>query len=199
MHLKRATRSGLISSAVVALFCTVPSIAQQNVKNQQSPIVVELSVKKTTVYPGEMLRLHVAIKNRGDLPLYIPTDISEVNQRFVLTLRYGSKLEGSGTMVVADGGLFAPSQVPPFANLLSMQWIVLDPGMFYGCDIDLYANDLPRLRIPGKYILTGRYASHGFRENLRGFEEDTGKLPFRAWEGEVETNPVKIVVTTAAK
>ena len=116
-----------------------------------------------------------------------------------LSLRYGSKREGSGTMVVGDSGLFAPGHVPPFANLLSTQWIALDPGMFYGCDIDLYANDLPRLRIPGKYTLTGRYASHGFRENLRGFEEDTGKLPFKAWEGEVETNPVKIVVTKAAK
>ena len=145
-----------------------------------------------------MLRLHVVIKNQGHWPLYIPRDISEINQRFVFSLRYGSKREGSGTMAVADN-FFAPGQVPSFANLLSTQWIALDPGMFYGRDIDVYANDLPRLRIPGKYTLTGRYASHGFRENLRRFEEDTGKLPFKAWEGEVETNPVKIVVTRAAK
>ena len=100
---------------------------------------------------------------------------------------------------VAVGDMFFPlGQVPPFANLLATQWIALEPGMFYGCDIDVYANEFPRLRITGKYVITGRYTSHGFDENLRGFEADIAKLPFMAWEGEVESNPVTILVTRRA-
>jgi hypothetical protein len=101
-------------------------------------------------------------------------------------------------MAVKDT-FFVPGQVPPFANLLSMQWIALAPGMFYGCDIDVDSTEFPQLRIPGTYAIAGRYTSHGFRENLRGFGEDTGKLPFGAWEGEVETTPVRIVVRAAAR
>ena len=199
MHLERPPQRGFISGAVVILFCTASLIAQQNVTSKQSPIVVELSAKKTIIYPGGMLKLHVEVKNQGNLPLYIPKDISEVNQRFVLSVHFGSSSEGSGTMAVGDRGIFAPGHVPPFANLLSMDWIVLDPGMFYGRDIDVYANAFPRLRIPGTYTITGRYTSYGFRESLRGFEEDTSKLPFKAWEGGVDTNPVKILVARAAK
>jgi len=197
MHLKPRSPGNLISGAALVLLCAVPIVPQQLVTNNQTPIVVELSAKKSVVYPGEMLTFHVVIKNQGTSPLYIPRDISEINQRFVLSLRYGSKKEGSGSMAVGDT-FFPPGEVPPFAKLLSTQWIVLDPGM-YGCDIEVYANEFPRLRVPGTYYFTGRYASHGFHENLRGFEQDTGKLPFKAWEGEVETNSVKIVVTRAAK
>lgn len=198
MYPKPSAGSGVIFGAVIVLFCTLSLTAQQNVPNKRVPIAVELSAKKTVIYPGEMLKLHVTIKNQGNSPLFIPREIDEINQRFVLSLRYSSRSERSSVVAVADS-VFAPGHVPPFANLLSMHWIALDPGMFYGGEIEVYANEFPRLRIPGRYTFKGHYASHGFRENLRGLDEDTDKLPFKAWDGEVETNPVKIVVTTAAQ
>src|SRR5262245_35353312 len=111
MRGKSTALSGLVSGGIVALLCTVPLVAQHGVTNKQSPIVVELSAKKTIVYPGEMLSLHVAIKNQGREPLYIPRGIDAINQRFVLSLRHGSKTEWSNTMAVADSFFDHP---PPF-------------------------------------------------------------------------------------
>jgi hypothetical protein len=180
---------------VLIFLCAVLALIAQE-SGTTKTIVVELSAKKTIVYPGEMLKLHVTIKNLGNRALFIPRDISAINQRFVLSMR-PSKGQEQGSMAVGDT-FYAPGQTPPFANLLSMEWLALAPGMFYGCDMDVYASEFRQLKVPGKYTITGHYASHGFNENLLGFEEDTGKLPFKAWKGEVDTNPLTILVTRRA-
>ncbi len=95
---------------------------------------------------------------------------------------------------VFSGGDTFFTDRPPLATLLSRHWLALGPGEFYGAAITLDPTDYPCLRRPGKYLVYGQYSWGGFHRNLQRFDDETAKLPFRAWERRTKTNSVGIEV-----
>jgi hypothetical protein len=167
----------------------------------KSALVVQLSAKKSTIHPGGLLTLRVTIKNDGPEDLFIDRDISVADQRFILYIQHGSKREGPLVVVSSESLL---DRTTPFASLLSRNFTVLGAGKFYGGEAVMDPKEYPQLLVPGRYLVRGEYSSRGFHEPgegnpLMGREEEINKLPFKAWEGRVESNAIWIEVSKAAK
>jgi hypothetical protein len=165
--------------------------------HKDDQISVELSLKGPgVVKAGEPLIFRVTVRNTGLREVFVSRDISLVNERFVMYLQNGLRLERPLTHVVADSFV---DRAKPFSVLLSENWILLKPGYSYGTEVIMDTRDFPTLQIPGKYLVKGIYRSSGFNDvpesnPLRGWETEIGKLPFDAWKGKVETNPIWITV-----
>jgi len=160
-------------------------------------ISVDLSLNgRSTVRSGDVLTFSVTIKNNGSRDVFIPIGLDAVNQRLVMYLQVGSSLEGPLTHVVADSFV---DRVKPFASLLVENWILLKPGYRYGTQAIMDAHNYPALNVPGKYRIKAIYRSSGLRGSpesnpLRGWETEIEKLPFKAWEGQVETKSIWVTV-----
>jgi hypothetical protein len=191
LRLWKATRVFLFSICALLL-----SLGQetQSPASERPPLVVELSARKSTIYPGGLLRLGVTIRNSGNKDLFIERSIDQQLDVFTLYLQYGSKTETARTVGVGD--YFGTSR-PPFPALLAQHWIALGPGKFYGGEVVMNPKDYPHLRVPGRYLVKGQYISGDFP--LRGYDDEVSKLPFKTWKGRIETNSIWIEVTTKTK
>ena len=194
----------IIGGALLISICTIlSSLGQEMPKSSaDAPLLVELSAKKSTIRPGEALRLIVILKNQTSDVYFIDRSIEGGGDRLTLYLQQGSEVDRSVTRTADD--YFIANRTTPFATLLSQHWIALGPGKFYGGEVDMNPSDFPRLRTPGRYLVKFQYGSKGFHEPadgnpLRGREDEISKLPYKAWEGETESNSVKVEVTTRAK
>lgn len=190
--------------AVLISICTILSSLGQEMPQRaaNARLVVELSAKKSTIRLGEELTLVVILKNQSSDVFFIDRNIDELGDRLILYLQHGSAVDRSLSRAVGD--YFITNRTTPFATLLFQHWIALEPGKFYGGEVGMDPRDFPRLRTPGRYLVKVQYRSVGFHEPgegnpLRGREDEINKLPYKAWEGQIESNSIWIEVTNGAK
>ena len=187
----------LIMCGLAAL---VPGQGQEPPPGKQE-LEVRLWAKKNIVQIGEPVRLVVEIRNQSRDVLFINRDITDIGDRFQLYLRHGTAIERSMSRAAGD---FVIDRDTPYATLLVQHWVPLGPGNFYGGEVVMDTVAFPTLSTPGTYSVQGIYVSQGFNEPgmgnpLRGRESETARLPFRAWEGRIETNSISIEVAAAKK
>jgi hypothetical protein len=163
------------------------------------PIIVKLTAYKPRIHPGDSIELRAEVWNNGSATLFIGRQLDASNKamsRLELYLEHDSRLDRPMSNSAAD---YIPDDKEPFSNLLAREWLPLAPNHFYGQTVVMSPSDFPRLRTPGRYQVRGRYISEGFRSPrednpLRTRASEISQLPYSAWEGETETNPVWIAV-----
>jgi hypothetical protein len=163
------------------------------------PIVVRLVSHTSRISPGNSIELRVEVQNNGPKTLFIGRDLEAPNNamsRLELYLEHDHRLDKPMSNSAAD---YLPDDKEPFSNILAREWLPLPPNHFYGQTVVMSPSDFPRLRTPGRYRVKGQYISEGFgsprQDNpFRARAADISKLPYTAWEGEIETNSVWITV-----
>jgi hypothetical protein len=174
------------------LSCQEPGISEQK-------LVVRLSCSTPIIHGGDGIELRAAIFNEGPNPVFIFRNLrgaaNEIS-RLSLFLQHGPKVDRPISNSAAD---FAPDHSQPFANQLAKWWILLAPGHFYGQKFYMDPRDFPQLNVPGRYRIRGEYVSHGFylptpNNPLQSYVSELEALPYKPWEGSVQTNSMWIEV-----
>ncbi len=173
----------------------------------ENEIVVKIQANKNVFVPGESVHLHVEIWNEGPKDIFVSKNFSLYDGSLEILLHYGTKVDGPTERGSADYWPRDPNDTnkPPLAIELSKYWMALPPGHFYGGEVVLDSRSYERLRIPGRYRIEGQYYSGGFfvRDDfgnpLADYVEELKRLPYQAWEGKVNTNPVWIEVKGGKK
>lgn len=171
-------------------------------------VSVKISANHRRLQPGDSVVLHVEIWNEGTKDVFIFKEIqgpSNALSGFDFSLQYAKQIDRPSMVSVADcfcSGRGPDS--PPLANPLSIFWIAIPPGHFYGGEATMTPSDFERLRIPGRYRVQGKYTSRGFlaqdiNNPLLGNADELKQLPYQSWTGAVETNSVWIEVVDPKK
>lgn len=157
-------------------------------------IEVKLSVQKRSIRVGESLEVRVEIWNVGDATIFIKNDIYNpcAPSPLSITLIGRSPLKGAGFGCASD---CFDDPKEDFTKVLVRRWTVLPRGNFYGAIIHLHPDFFPQLRTPGRWLLKGQYASDGLSSSacinhIPVDPDKAGNLPYKAWEGRVDTNSV---------
>ncbi len=187
-----------------SLLCSTSLQAQSSSASEEGPpISVRISVARTHFQPGEDIPLHVEIWNDSEQDLFvykkIATSPSNALAKIDLTLYCGGRTLRPKWVVISDTFGSGRSTYPPLVSELSRYWIALPPHHFYGGELVMRGSWFD-LKKPGKYRIQGRYSSRGFlaqdmNNPLLHYVEELKQLPYRAWDGSVETNSVWIEVT----
>jgi hypothetical protein len=138
--------------------------------------------------------VRVEIRNIGRERIFVPSEIGRGYSylQFWWEDSRGNDLQGSGGAVDSSG--------PPhedFTKLLLENWIVLPPGYSYGTSIDASIDvNEPN---PGRYRVRAKYTvsdmdSKGMNNPLGAYLDKIPSLPFPAWKGAVESNPISIEI-----
>src|SRR5258706_5586743 len=172
---------------------TLPSAVAQAQKSNSGdgPVTVVLSLNRRVIYAGESLTASVLVENKGAAGVLLRGDIDNGTDTLTLYLRHDRHVDGPVSHFASD--TFYTSN-PLLANLLLRKWLALGYGKFYGTTIVLDPKDYPQLLVPGRYLIYGQYSSHGFKEQFQGFRDEMTELPFKPWEGRLESNPISIEV-----
>jgi hypothetical protein len=161
-------------------------------------IEVRLTPEKTVIRPGETLRLKVEIWNVGadDILIAQKVDATYGNSDLRLFLEVASKRETSRG-AIADS---IPEPDPDFEKVFVTNWLTLNKAHFYGTYVDMDPIEFPELRKTGYYRVGAEYYSRGISSTPGwngGYlkQADIDKLPFKAWQGTIDSNVVTIQVT----
>lgn len=209
-----AARYGMYITMLALGATLAPSLVQEimgspnmwpdeGAKNPIEVHVVPSRLMLLPLKPGHSLDVRIEIWNLGKQDLFIGKNIVGASQvsTMKLYLTGGVALAEPGVGVAVDEAS-SPSQA--FASVLSTHWTVLTAGHFYGTVFHMYVNDFPKLGVPGTYRLEARYSSVGFPEDgninlLRVDPEQSKKLPYKAWEGQIDSNPISIKIVAPHK
>jgi hypothetical protein len=166
-------------------------------------IEVRLVQEKSVIRSGETLKLQVEIWNVGTNDVIIAQNIDEPywNAVLELSLEVGSQLHGPAAGMAADA---IPESNPDLAKTFIDNWLTLRRNHCYGTFVYMDPMDFPQLRKPGHYRVRARYSSRGISSigawnAARLNQEDIDKLPFKPWNGTVESNFVGIQVRPQMK
>ena len=160
-------------------------------------IEVRLKSEKSVISPGETLRLKVEIWNVGPDDIFVAQKVDATfgNSVLRLFLQEGSKRETSRGLI-ADS---IPELDPDFEKTFVTNWLTLNKAHFYGTYVDMNPIEFPELRKTGHYTVGAEYYSRGISSTPDwngGYlkQEDIDKLPFKAWQGTIDSNLVTIQV-----
>jgi len=169
-------------------------------------IEVRLIPKRRTIKAGEPLEVRVEIWNVSTQPLFIRKNIFELcgDSPLSLRLELGPPLK-PGTLGhgCAADCLYQPED--SFAKRLLIFWAILPLQDFYGTVVYLDPDTFPQLNTPGRWRLRGTYKSRGDLSSSFCFDptplpdnaEQVKRLPYEAWQGQVDTNTIWIEVVRA--
>lgn len=165
----------------------------------QQVILVKLTCTNPIIHEGESIELLAEISNEGFEDVFIARDLQGVGNsisRLNLYLQHGSLLDSPRTHTAGDS---FPGRKAPFANLFAKWWLALGPGHFYGQKITMSSSEFPQLKVPGRYRIRGEHTSHGFylptpNNPLQSYISELEALPYKPWEGSVETNSIWVEV-----
>jgi hypothetical protein len=155
----------------------------------KSQIAVRISANHQRFYPGEDVRLRVEIWNQSERDVFIFKEINIIDKALAkinLGLYYeGSQLEPNGVLDV-DSFTSERANYPPLAQELSKSWLALAPHYFYGGEVVLNLSSFKKPKIPGRYLIKGRYSSSGFlaediNNALLHYPKELKQLPYEAW------------------
>jgi hypothetical protein len=129
---------------------TVPCAA--TIQKQGPPnAVVDVSLNKTRIHPGEPVFVTFRITNCGSFPFYIPHSIADIEWhggfQDIVTGPRNAKVAHS----VAAGD-YGPDYHPDILKEVEDSWILLQPGQFYGGTVPL--NTVPGS--PGTWTIIAR-------------------------------------------
>ena len=167
-------------------------------------ISVRISTDHRRFRPGETVRVRVEIWNHGNEDLFVFKNVdgsfSNAIAGIQLTMFQGAKVVGPTKAAASDSFASQRSSYPPLSSELARYWIPLPPDHFYGGEVALDPSWYERLLVPGRYRIQGHYSSRGFlardiNNPLLYYTPELKQLPYKAWEGEVETNSVSIEIT----
>jgi hypothetical protein len=188
----------------MSLTLILPIIATTGIANSQTPkesspnIEVKLIAVKNLIRPGETLKFKVEIWNVGsdDIIIAQNIDVTFGNSTLELFLEVGSTLQGPNMRSVGDK---IPESNPDFATTFVTNWLTLNKAHYYGTSVYMDPIDYPQLRKPGRYRVRAEYYSRGI-SSVAGYnggylkQEDTARLPFKAWKGTTNSNFVNVQV-----
>ena len=195
--LLRLSLLGLISLA--SCFGLSGSCLRQTAETSEQQIKVKLTCDTPNVRVGDGIDLKAEIVNVGPTTVFVAKELNGAGNaisKLNLYLEVGSQLQPPMTHTAADS---VPGRKEPFANLFAKFWVALAPAHFYGGNLYMSSSDFPRLNIPGRYKIRGEYISRGFylptpNNPLQSYIEELKALPYKPWEGLVETNSIWIDV-----
>ena len=172
---------------------SLPSALAQTTesKSQGGSLRLVLSLDTHVIYAGESVTASVVVENRGAADALLRRDIYNGTDIFSLYLRHDRYVDGPVSHLAGDNFYTAK---PSLANLLSRKWLLLGDDMFYGTRIVLDPRDYPQLLVPGRYLIYGQYSSQGFKEEFHSYVDGVAELPFKPWEGRLESNSIWIEV-----
>lgn len=166
-------------------------------------IEVRLVPKKKTIKVGEALEIRIEIRNVGSEALFIHKDIFQLCGISPLSLRLelGPPIKPQPGIGCASDCVYRAGE--SLARRLALFWTILPPGDFYGTVVSMYPETFPQLNTPGRWRLRGSYRAKGDLSSSFCFDpapipdkdEQLESLPYKAWQGEVETNSVWIEVS----
>ena len=163
---------------------------------------VKLSTNTKTVRVGDSLEVRVEVWNIGHEGLFISENIFNlcIASPLSIVLVGNSPVKVGRSQCAADC-VYKLNE--DFTAALVERWLVLPAGHFYGTVIRLDSMSFPELQTIGRWCLKGKYGSTGLSssacsQTLRS-PEKTDKLPYRAWEGMVDTNSIWVDVVRPHK
>jgi len=165
---------------------------------QDSTLAVSISPLQETYTIGDDLRLHVEVQNVGQVPIYvgnrIPTHDWLYHLDFTVKDREG-KLSDKLYFFHPQMSDNMPKEDSTVA--LTKNWIVLQPGYFFGTTLDIPSGFFESLKKPGEYTIQGIYSCDGMETEVNYNQLAKDKkflegLAYRSWKGAVKTNVVKI-------
>ena len=186
----------------VLIFSVYPQAQNQSSQDAKSQVVVRIYPNHHRFYPGEDVHLRIEIWNEGEKDIFVSKDISTINNALAkinLDLYYNDQIIGPKTAVYADCFCSQRPNYPPLSTELPRYWITLSAKHFYEGEVVLSLASLKKPKVPGRYLIKGKYSSRGFlpediNNPLLHYAEELKQLPYEAWVGEVETNPVWIEI-----
>ena len=162
-------------------------------------VEVRILALKSTLTAGEEVQLRVEVWNLGSQDAFICKDFQDAVRAYC-TIRFTlSNSSGSfGPQILSAGDEF-PVKRETFLNALATHWIAIPPNHFYGTVLKLDPTVYPVLQKPGRYQIKGEYRSAGFfaesyMNSLLTYRSEIEQLPYKAWQGVVETNAVAVKV-----
>jgi len=166
--------------------------------HRESAVSIKIRPVNATVLSGVSPDVRVEITNQGDNDLFFsrpfwsrsskPLDIG-----FEITDSSGAPLPQSTG--VGDCFMKSDSESLPMAIL--RRWIDIPAKSSLAFTVKLEPSEFPAN--PGRYNLVARYKSIGLTEEswtncVKVTPEEVAKLPFNAFEGEIESNTVTVTV-----
>jgi hypothetical protein len=179
-------------------------VSSGNFTSADAKISVRISTSRERFHLGDQVLVHIEIRNVSNENLFISKDIesrfSNALAVIRLALYHGNDVVGPTKAAAADSFASERTTYPPLARELSRYWIALPPGHFYGGEVVMDSSWYERLLVPGKYSIRGTYSSRGFlaqdvNNPLLHYADELQELPYRAWEGQVQTNTLPIEIT----
>ena len=195
--------SGYASLSFLAIALLHLSALGNSRPDDSKKIEVRLVPKKKAVMAGETLEVRVEIRNIGSETLFIHKDIFQLCGTSPLSLRLelGPPIKPQPGHACASDCIYAAGD--NLAKRLALFWTILPPGDFYGTVVSMDPDTFPQLNTAGRWRLRGSYRA--VRDLSSSFcwdpaplpekDEQIKSLPYKAWQGEVETNAAWIEVS----
>jgi hypothetical protein len=193
----------ICGAGLLAIVCSPEPVVQPHSQlprgSIEQRIRVILTPVRSSIYSGQPAEFRVEIWNEGTEDVLIGKYLDGPDNtlsRLELFIVQGIKRERSRYRSAGD---YASGHKEIFASILITNWIALAPGHFYGQKVTMDSQGFPNLKIPGKHEIRGEYISDnpfspGVNNPLAEFRSDMQVLPYRAWEGRIDTNSVWIEV-----
>jgi len=179
-----------ILAFAIASSLAIMLMAQEPRKENTSQIEVRLWAATNKYKAGDTIHLRVELKNLGDTPILVGRELSPVaNWPFSVSLRL---VDANGKYVQSVRAAYVDP--PPQPDLSTRGgvlrwWTVLDPGCFYGKELDFQLGSIER----GTYELQASYHSAGLLDQQKSGSTPNGsnqEVP--VFSGQVEAMPITI-------
>jgi hypothetical protein len=203
----RRAAIAILSAFAVACLWAVDTQSQSQVRGGRPPalspqtaskVSVDLTFVRSSVPERSPVMVNVLIKNISDQTIFIPSSIPVNASGFPANLQaWFEDANGKGLPGIS-AALDRPR--PPeddFYKLVFEYWVAIPPGYSYGTVIDVtnFIEDAP----PGRYRLSATYSAEGLNARhmnnpLGNHQDKISLLPYPAWEGVVECDPIWIEI-----
>ncbi len=180
----------------LALGLLQPSTLGNSRPDDSKQIEVRLLPKKKIIKAGETLEVRVEIRNTRSETFFIRKDIFQLcfSSPLSLRLELGPPIKPQPGHGCASDCVYGAGE--SLARRLAFFWTILRPGHFYGAVVSMDADTFPQLNTPGRWRLRGSYTTLADLSSSFCFDptpipdkdEQLKSLPYKAWQGEVETN-----------
>lgn len=178
-------------------FASAQTLTQEAASHSSPKLELRLFAAKSTIRPGEQLKLRVELWNVGSNDVIIAQNLDSTfgNSALSLILQTGLGQEWHGDV----GDRIPEPGEPDFEETFLTNWLTLNKKHFYGTYVYMDPIDFPHLRKPGRYRVSAQYYSRGISSTpgwngsfLR--QADIDKLPLAAFQGTIDSNVVTVRV-----
>jgi hypothetical protein len=181
---------------IMTLVCVLGSLTLQP---QTGPeIAIKIASTRKHYVTGERVRIRVELTNLGNRDLLVGRELTGYGSNpaditFQVWNSAGKAMPGEKNA----GDCVSRQNPDSVATAVLKRWIALPPASSYVSTVDFSPS--PPLEEPGRYRIVATYESGGveaqyWSDCLKATPEEIANLPFAAWKGEVNSNPIWIEV-----